>query len=79
MTHHIYLLFLAILQGVTELFPISSLGHIILVPALLHWPINRDAGWFLPFVVVLHLATATALLLFFWRDWAALLGGFIRA
>ena len=79
MAHHIYLLFLAALQGVTELFPISSLGHIILVPALLHWPINRDAEWFLPFVVVLHLATAAALLLFFWRDWAALLGGFIRA
>ncbi|MBN2678597.1 MAG: undecaprenyl-diphosphate phosphatase [Acidithiobacillaceae bacterium] len=79
MIHHIYLLLLAMLQGVTELFPISSLGHIILVPALLHWPINRDAEWFLPFVVVLHLATAAALLLFFWKDWAALIGGFVQA
>ncbi|MHB0888321.1 undecaprenyl-diphosphate phosphatase [Acidithiobacillus sp.] len=79
MIHHIYLLWLAMLQGVTELFPISSLGHSILVPALLHWPINRDAPWFLPFIVVLHLGTAAALLLFFWRDWARLIGGFWEA
>ena len=72
-----YLLALAALQGVTELFPISSLGHSILVPALLHWPIDREADWFLPFVVVLHLGTATALLLYFWRDWWALLRGVV--
>lgn len=64
-----HLIVLAILQGITELFPISSLGHAVLVPALLHWPMNRDAPWFLPFIVVLHLGTAAALLLFFWRDW----------
>jgi undecaprenyl-diphosphatase len=75
----IYLLAMAALQGVTELFPISSLGHSILVPQLLHWPIPRDAVWFLPFVVVLHLGTALALLLFFWRDWQALIGGWLRA
>ncbi len=74
-----YLLALAALQGVTELFPISSLGHSILVPALLHWPLQRDAAWFLPFVVVLHLGTATALLLYFRRDWVALIGGWLRA
>jgi len=76
---HLYLLALAALQGVTELFPISSLGHSILVPALLHWPIDRTAAWFLPFIVVLHLGTATALVLYFWRDWAQLLGGWLRA
>lgn len=76
---HAYLLALAALQGVTELFPISSLGHSILVPALLHWPIDRNAAWFLPFIVVLHLGTATALLLYFWRDWARLIGGWLRA
>ncbi len=76
---HLYLLALAALQGVTELFPISSLGHSILVPALLHWPIDRNAAWFLPFIVVLHLGTATALLLYFWRDWARLIGGWLRA
>ncbi|SCC92277.1 Undecaprenyl-diphosphatase 2 [Thiomonas sp. X19] len=75
----LYLLALAALQGVTELFPISSLGHSILVPALLHWPIDREADWFLPFVVVLHLGTATALLLYFWRDWVDLIGGWLRA
>ena len=75
----LHLLLMAILQGVTELFPISSLGHSVLIPGLLHWPMNRDAPWFLPFIVVLHLGTATALLLYFWRDWARLFGGFIRA
>lgn len=75
----LHLLLLAILQGVSELFPISSLGHSVLIPALLHWPIDRDASWFLPFIVVLHLGTATALLLYFWRDWARLLGGVWQA
>ncbi|HEV2109771.1 MAG TPA: undecaprenyl-diphosphate phosphatase [Gammaproteobacteria bacterium] len=70
-----YLILLAILQGITELFPISSLGHSVLLPALLHWPIDRDAAWFLPYIVVLHLGTAAALLLYFWRDWRALLSG----
>ena len=74
---HLYLL--ALLQGVSELFPVSSLGHSVLVPALLHWPIDRDAAWFLPFLVVLHLGTASALLVYFWRDWATLLGGAWRA
>lgn len=73
------LLLTAVMQGVTELFPISSLGHSVLVPAVLDWPINRGAPWFLPFIVVLHLGTATALLLFFWRDWVRLIGGFLRA
>ena len=79
MNENFYLMALAILQGVTELFPISSLGHGILVPALLHWPIDRNADWFLPFVVVLHLGTASALLLYFWRDWARLVGGWLKA
>lgn len=76
---HLYLLAIAALQGVTELFPISSLGHSILVPALLHWPIDRTADWFLPFIVVLHLGTATALVLYFWRDWVRLIAGWLRA
>jgi undecaprenyl-diphosphatase len=60
---------LAILQGITELFPISSLGHAAIVPSLLGWPIDQHAPEFLPFVVVLHIGTAMALLLYFWRDW----------
>lgn len=66
---------IAILQGATELFPVSSLGHAVVLPALLHWPIDQHSPEFLPFLVMLHLGTATALLLFFWRDWWALLIG----
>jgi undecaprenyl-diphosphatase len=71
----LHLLLLAILQGITELFPISSLGHSILVPAVFNWPIDRNANWFLPYIVLLHLGTASALFIYFWRDWFALLGG----
>jgi undecaprenyl-diphosphatase len=64
---------LAILQGVTELFPVSSLGHSVIIPELFHWNIDQNSDSFLPFLVVLHLGTALALLLFFWRDWLELL------
>jgi undecaprenyl-diphosphatase len=60
---------MAILQGVTELFPISSLGHAVIVPALLGWRIDQAAEGFLPFLAVMHLGTALALLIYFWRDW----------
>lgn len=66
---------IAVLQGATELFPVSSLGHAVVLPALLHWPIDQHAPEFLPFLVMLHLGTATALLLYFWRDWWTLLLG----
>ncbi|HTV88715.1 MAG TPA: undecaprenyl-diphosphate phosphatase [Stellaceae bacterium] len=64
-----YAFALAILQGVTELFPISSLGHAVIVPALFRWTLDQHAPSFLPFVVVLHVGTAAALFLYFWRDW----------
>jgi undecaprenyl-diphosphatase len=64
-----YALALAVLQGISELFPISSLGHAVIVPSLLGWPVDQHSPAFLPFVVVLHVGTATALLLYFWRDW----------
>lgn len=60
---------IAVLQGMTELFPVSSLGHAVILPSLLGWKIDQHAPEFLPFLVVLHLGTATALLLYFWRDW----------
>src|SRR5487761_2120279 len=63
---------IAVLQGATELFPVSSLGHAVVLPALLHWRIDEHAPHFLPFLVMLHLGTATALLGYFWRDWWAL-------
>ncbi len=66
---------IAFVQGATELFPISSLGHAVVLPALLHWNLNQDAPSFLPFLVLLHTGTATALLLYFWRDWLALATG----
>ena len=60
---------MAILQGITELFPISSLGHAVILPALLQWNIDQAAEGFLPFLAVMHLGTAIALLGYFWRDW----------
>ncbi len=68
---------LALLQGVTELFPVSSLGHAVVLPRLFGWHINQAAPDFLPFLVVLHLGTAAALLIYFWRDWIGLLLAFI--
>jgi undecaprenyl-diphosphatase len=68
---------IAILQGASELFPVSSLGHAVVLPALLHWPLDQRAPEFLPFLVMLHLGTATALLLFFWRDWWSLATGIL--
>ena len=69
---------LALLQGVTELFPVSSLGHTIIVPDLLGWGSLVQSDTFLPIVVVLHLGTAIALLTFFWRDWLALIRAFFK-
>lgn len=69
--------FFALMQGATELFPVSSLGHAVVVPALLHWNINQDAPSFLPFVVMLHAGTAIALLAYFWRTWWEMLLGLL--
>ena len=68
---------IAILQGATELFPVSSLGHAVVLPALLHWTLDQHAPAFLPFLVMLHLGTAAALLGYFWRDWCALAIGIL--
>lgn len=73
-------LILALLQGVSELFPVSSLGHTILVPALLQWHnIDRSAPSFLAFVVVLHLGTALALIVFYRAQWAALVRALVAS
>jgi undecaprenyl-diphosphatase len=70
------------IQGISELFPISSLGHSILIPALVGgtWAQDLNVGAarspYLAFIVGLHVATATALLLFFWRDWVRIAIGF---
>jgi len=62
-------IFIAVMQGATELFPVSSLGHAVLLPALLGWTLDEADPSFLPFLVMLHLGTAAALLIYFWRDW----------
>jgi undecaprenyl-diphosphatase len=64
---------LSILQGVTELFPVSSLGHAVVLPAVLGWPVDPKGPGLLPFLVILHLGTALALLAFYWREWVKLL------
>src|SRR5262249_23559394 len=64
---------LAALQGITELFPVSSLAHAVTLPPLLHWPIDQKAPDFLPFLVMLHLGTVVALLIYFWRQWIDIL------
>ncbi|MGC2524309.1 MAG: undecaprenyl-diphosphate phosphatase [Stellaceae bacterium] len=66
-------IFFAVVQGVSELFPVSSLGHAVILPAVLRWHINQDSPQFLPFLVVLHVGTAAALLIYFWREWWGLL------
>lgn len=71
-------LFLAVLQGVTEPFPVSSLGHTVVIPGALGWGDLLDSSQFLPLVVTLHLGTAAALLIFFWKDWRDIIRAFIR-
>src|SRR2546423_9161878 len=72
-------LVLALLQGVTELFPVSSLGHTVILPRLLGWDINQADPTFLAFVVLLHVGTAIALAIYFWRDWLAIVRGVLRS
>lgn len=67
-------MFLAVLQGVSELFPVSSLGHAVLIPRLLRWNIDQTAPTWLAFIVVLHLGTAIALLVYYWKEWRAIIG-----
>jgi undecaprenyl-diphosphatase len=73
-------LILALLQGVSELFPVSSLGHTILVPALLHWTnIDRANPTFLAFIVVLHLGTALALIVYYRARWSAIVRAMVAS
>ncbi len=70
---------LGLLQGVSELFPISSLGHAVILPRLLGWNIHQNDKYFLTFLVATHLATALVLLGFFWRDWVRIVKGLGRS
>jgi undecaprenyl-diphosphatase len=70
---------LGLLQGFSELFPISSLGHSVIVAKLLGWHIEQNDNFFLVFLVGTHLATALVLLGFFWRDWVRIIKGLGRS
>ena len=75
---------LGLLQGVTELFPVSSLGHSVILPALLGWTNVVEAqsateSYFLAFLVGLHVATALALVVFFRAEWRRVVGGLFRS
>jgi undecaprenyl-diphosphatase len=70
---------LGLLQGVSELFPVSSLGHSVILPRLVGWHIHQNDKFFITFLVATHLATAIVLLGFFWRDWVRILKGLGRS
>jgi undecaprenyl-diphosphatase len=70
---------LGLLQGVSELFPVSSLGHSVLLPKLLGWNIHQNDSFFLTFLVATHAATALVLLGFFWHDWVRIVRGLGRS
>jgi len=70
---------LGLLQGFAERFPISSLGHSVILPSLLGWNIHQNDPYFLSFLVATHLATALVLLGFFWQDWVRIVKGLGRS
>src|ERR1700744_3198611 len=70
---------LGAVQGITELFPVSSLGHSVILPALLGWHIHENAPYFLTFLVATHLATSLVLLGFFFKDWVRIVAGMLRS
>jgi undecaprenyl-diphosphatase len=74
-----------LLQGITELFPVSSLGHAVLIPALVggQWAqdlnVSKAESPYLAYIVGLHVATALAMIAFFWRDWLRIIGAFFAS
>lgn len=68
-----------LIQGITELFPISSLGHSVILPGLLGWSIDQNNPYFLTFLVATHAATSLVLFGFFWKDWVRIIRGFFNS
>ncbi|MBS1879312.1 MAG: undecaprenyl-diphosphate phosphatase [Actinobacteria bacterium] len=66
---------LGVIQGIAEPFPISSLGHSVVIPQVFGWNIHQNADYFLSFLVATHCATALVLFIFFWEDWKRILRG----
>ena len=88
MSHHLSWLeagVIGAMQGVTELFPVSSLGHSVLIPAWIGGSWAQDLNVaapespYLAFIVGLHVATAVALIVYFWRDWLRIIGGLVTS
>src|SRR5690242_1760681 len=87
MSHLTYLeaAVVGLFQGVSEMFPVSSLGHAVLIPALAGGQWARDLNVaapespYLAYIVGLHVATALALIIYFWRDWIRIIGGFFSS
>ncbi|MBO0832537.1 MAG: undecaprenyl-diphosphate phosphatase [Actinobacteria bacterium] len=87
MSHLTYLeaMVVGLVQGVTELFPVSSLGHNVLIPALIggSWAqdlnVSKPESPYLAFIVGLHVATAVAMIAYFWRDWVRIIRGFLSS
>src|SRR5215467_15181999 len=87
MPHFTYLqaVVIGLIQGITELFPVSSLGHNVLIPDLIgsSWVHNMDVSKpespYLAIVVGLHVATAIGITVYFWRDWVRIIGGFFTS
>jgi undecaprenyl-diphosphatase len=74
---------LGLLQGVTELFPVSSLGHTVLFPSLFGWNAlvraqSQSESFWLAFVVMLHVGSALGLLAYYWRDWVAIVNALLH-
>lgn len=75
----VHTIIISILQGVSELFPVSSLGHAVLVPSILRWGIDQKSESWLAFLVALHVGTAIALLIYFRDDWISVVKAFARS
>jgi undecaprenyl-diphosphatase len=70
---------MGLIQGVTELFPVSSLGNSVILPSIFGWHLNQNAPYFLTFLVATHFATALVLFIFFIKEWKKVLGGMWRS
>src|SRR5260370_31510969 len=74
-----------LLQGITELFPVTSLGHAVLIPALVggQWAqdlnVSKAESPYLAYIVGLHVATALVMIAFFWRVWIRIIGAFFAS
>ena len=70
---------IGLVQGITELFPISSLGHSVILPSIFGWKFHQSDKYYLTFLVAAHFATALVLFLFFFKDWMKILKGLARS